>query len=393
MLEEVINKFLSSNKDDVNWIVKAAKQVANSSLTSHPSKFSHPEAKTTAIIANNSYNIDGYLRTGNVRHKLDEIDVMVDNGKNMRAYRFLLLQLPNGKNILENLDANDELLKAYFSKYSLNFEQVRSDFLLIKSAKLFNKTDNLVKQVYFPINSNSQEYHLLSLLTSSKILSELKRQIQGLSYSEDQQYKKDNKYPLTGYSKIYNLTKISFGGTQPQNISVLNKGHFSLLASVPPPLEIRNIKRPTRSFFKQCLYITKLFYDSFNQLHRLMKDKPNNDGTRKDILITIKSIVDQILLTAASIRSHYKAGWSLTDYYSNLPKDQQIWLDSIYQEDKELQHEWREEISMSIARWIINNYEEIMYKKSKKYFILADYELFKIHDIVMEVLNEDKENF
>ncbi len=54
-----------------NWLPDAAKRAGQLSLVSHPSKFSHPSAKTSPIIANNQRDVDGFLRTGNVDVELE----------------------------------------------------------------------------------------------------------------------------------------------------------------------------------------------------------------------------------------------------------------------------------------------------------------------------------
>ena len=53
------------------WLPDAAKRASQLSMVSHPSKFSHPSAKTSSIIARSNKAIDGYLRTGNIDYELD----------------------------------------------------------------------------------------------------------------------------------------------------------------------------------------------------------------------------------------------------------------------------------------------------------------------------------
>lgn len=391
MIAEIDN-FLEEKGRDISWIVEASKQVAKLSMTSHPSKLSHPEAKTTAIIANCLYKNDGYLRTGNVHFQLDELDV-TGNAAYMGAYKFLLLKLANGKSILENLEADYELLKVYFAKNLIDFESIKQNFLLIKSSNNINKTNPLVKQVYFPID-DSQEYHLLSILTSSKMLGEIKLRINNLRFSDEakeaKKCKEKEKYHPTGYADIYKLTKIGFGGSKPQNISFLNSksgGQFYLLSSIPPVLTKRSVRLPRTDFFAQCLY-RKDFNNSFELLHKLMQLDINNERIRTSITNIIRFIIDQILRAVNSIREQER-GWSQTPYYINLPKEQKVWLDSSNQQDGDLYPEWRDEISLRISSWIVLTYEKVIHKAYK----LGDEELLKIRNMVEEVLDKDKENF
>src|SRR5690606_40850715 len=48
------------------WLPDAAKRVAQLSMVSHPSKFSHPSAKTSSVIAQAKYKADGYWRSGQI---------------------------------------------------------------------------------------------------------------------------------------------------------------------------------------------------------------------------------------------------------------------------------------------------------------------------------------
>ena len=161
---------------------------------------------------------------------------------------------------------------------------------------------------------------------------------------------------------------------------------------MPPSLEKRKVQLPNIDFFTQCLY-SKNFQNSFSHLHKLMKCDINNIQKRRDIQSVIGSIIDKILLVAFTIRQ-YEAEWSNSDYYSNLPKNQRIWLDDIYHEQREEQEEWREEISQEIAIWILRSYEKLIHG----YYMLGDAELQKIQEsvieqIVFEAIKQEKEFF
>jgi CRISPR-associated protein Csy1 len=67
----------------------AAKRVTQLSMVSHPSKFSHPSAKTSSVIAKVEQSNDGYLRSGNVDYSLD----VFGNAAAMDVFKFLSLPL------------------------------------------------------------------------------------------------------------------------------------------------------------------------------------------------------------------------------------------------------------------------------------------------------------
>ena len=373
----------------VQWIPDAAKRAGKISIVSHPCKFSHPSAKTSNVITNAQGSNDGYLRSGNVNYQLDFV---CDTAAVMDVYKFLQVKLSNGKTILENLEYEDELIKHFFQTVYLNYEDLRNAFLSIKEIDVKSKTDRLVKQVYFPTEQIG--YHLLSILTPSGLLTEVKKRIDILRFSDDtkqaKESKRKNDYHPIGFADVYNLTVTLYGGTQPQNISVLNSqnaGRAYLLPSIPPLLEKIKIRLPNTDFFVECLYYKK-FKDSFINLHKLMKLEINNINIRNAIQNIICFIIDEILAIAFKIRQ-YDSGWSNNDYYSNLTKNQRIWLDDIHQKQRIEQKEWREEISQEVARWILKSYEKLIQNAN----MLGDEELKDLQKIAIEAIEQDKEFF
>lgn len=78
---------------------------------------------------------------------------------------------------------------------------------------------------------------------------------------EARQLKKKDEYSENGFDELFNLTRISYGGTKPQNISVLNSnsaGKVYLLPSLPPSLKKRDVRLPRYDFFKTAFGQTTL---------------------------------------------------------------------------------------------------------------------------------------
>ncbi len=370
------------------WLPDAAKRGSQLSMVSHPSKFSHPSAKTSNILVSAQLRGDGYLRSGNVGYQLD----VFGNAAAMDVYKFLMISLSNAKTVLESLEQDDEIVKSLLSGLSVDYEELKTNFLSIKAVDEQIKTDRLVKQVYFP--TGVLEYHLLSILTPSGLLTEVKQRIDDLRFSEKtkqaKEDKRKNNYNANGFADIYDLTVTAYGGTQPQNISVLNSqnaGRAYLLSSIPPSLEKRNVRLPKFDFFKQCLY-RKNFQESFKNLHKLMQLEINNINIRDAIHKIIGFIVDDVLSAAFKIRQ-YESGWSRSGVYLNLPLAQKIWLDDAYLEKRLEQNEWRDEVSQAIARWVLRTYKDLI----QGAFLLGDVEFQKINQLVTEAIEQDKEFF
>ena len=371
------------------WLPDAAKRVTQLSMVSHPSKFSHPSAKTSSVIAQAKQINDGYLRSGNVSYPLD----VFGNAAAMDVFKFLSLPLTEKLTVLDGFERQEESLKTLLVVSNLDFETLGTEFLKIKATDNSVKTDHLVKQVYFPIEQ--AEYHLLSILTPSGLITRLKQSIDTIRFSEETKQAKElrrkNEHHEIGYADIFDLTITAYGGTQPQNVSVLNSqnaGRAYLLSSCPPMLEKRAIRLPKTDFFAQCLY-RKNYQESFIQLHKFMQLDLNNDDIRTAIRNIIQFVIDQILVLASKTREYSTEGWSNQDYYASLPKLQRIWLDKIYQTEREEDHDWRDELSREIARWILRSYEKVISDAYK----LGTGEILDVKQSVEKSLQQAKEFF
>lgn len=371
------------------WLPDAAKRVTQLSMVSHPSKFSHPSAKTSSVIAQAKQINDGYLRSGNVSYPLD----VFGNAAAMDVFKFLSLPLTEKLTVLDGFERQEESLKTLLVGADLDFETLSTEFLKIKATDTSVKTDHLVKQVYFPIEQ--AEYHLLSVLTPSGLITRLKQSIDTIRFSEETKQAKElrrkNEHHEIGYADIFDLTITAYGGTQPQNVSVLNSqnaGRAYLLSSCPPMLEKRAIRLPKTDFFAQCLY-RKNYQESFIQLHKFMQLDLNNDDIRTAIRNIIQFVIDQILVLASKTREYSVEGWSNQDYYASLPKLQRIWLDKIYQTEREEDHDWRDELSREIARWILRSYEKVISDAYK----LGTGEILDVKQRVEKSLQQAKEFF
>jgi CRISPR-associated protein Csy1 len=346
------------------WLSNAAKRATQLSLVSHPSKFSHPSSKTSAIIASCTTKNDGFLRTGNIEVELD----VFGNAAALDVYQFLSLILVNDKTVLRNLEENTNYIKAQFTLNDLPFQEIRSNLLKIKKGNPdFYESSGNIKQVYFPVDD---DYHLLSLLTPSGLIFKLKERINTIKFSEQTKTARENKnknqYDDKGFDELYNLTVIGFGGTKPQNISVLNSKNFGqsyLLSSLPPILKNRTIHTPKNNFFKESINIWK-YKEQFNSFHSLIYMDYNNHNIRSSIRNLIEFIILRVIDIIWKIRS-LESGWSEDNKYDNLPIHQKIFLDNKYLEEREEIDEWLAQFTDNFSRWFLWSYGQIMGEKKK----------------------------
>lgn len=370
-----------------NWLPNAAKRAGQISISTHPCTFSHPSAKknkngeASSIVAKNKGSRDGFLRTGNVTVEPDALG----NAAALDVYKFLNLKMSDGQSLFEHIKQRSELASFLLKKGAKDSETLRADFLKMIKVDQSIISSSKIKQVYFPVDED--EYHLLSILTHSGHVFELKRRIDTLRFSEKvkeaRECKTNDKYHPEGYRDIFDITTIGYGGTKPQNISVLNLqngGKAHLLLSAPPALTTRDIRLPKDDFFTQVInpWQNK---DIFEALHRIFIKNINNIDIREERDNLIQEYVDSMIEKMWQLRIF------INSYQGQLPqslkKEQRIWLYPEFEQYRLEQDDWLEQIVLQMTVSIIHSYKKILEKKmSKRVVFLADAELTAFEAIV-----------
>lgn len=379
--QEVDDKFSLQN-----WLIDASNRASQLSITSHPAKFIHPNAKTTSIIADCQQKNDGLLRSGNVAVDLD----VFGNAAALDVEKFLRIKLEDNKTILQHLENNTDYIQQQFNIKDIDTNVIRTNFLKIKTSSLDQTSDKL-KQVYFPVDN---DYHLLSILNPSGIIYKLKQKINDIRFSNENKTMREapklpaEELPAEGKKEdVKNLTAIGYGGTKPQNISTLNNrngGESFLLSSMPPKLEKRKIQSPKTNFFDNCLW-ANLFQNEFKDFHQVLIWRKNN----RDIRDKRDDIVVGSIIKAQRIIDNIRnigIGWSNSTTYDDLDKWQKIWLDNKYQnirDDDKQNQQYLEKAQSSFANWFIGNYK---YKTIKDAKTLGSEDI----DHIKTVLSQEK---
>ena len=338
-----------------------AKRAKQLSISSHPGKFSHPDVKKEAssvIAPIDNRKADGFLRTGNV---IAELDVS-GNAAALDVHAFLNIKLSDNQTILTHLEKRIPTIKNQFTIPGHSFEKLKEGLLAVKKSGGI-PTDERIKQVYFPINDGS--YHLLSILSPSNLMFKLKERINLMRFSDEakiaREARKNNKYHQNGYSEVFNLCVIGFGGTKPQNISVLNsrnRGTSYLLLSRPPELESRSIQPPRINFFSNTLW-AKAYQDDFRELQQLLGGDSHTVHIRNKRDWIVKNIIWQIVDRVWMVR-RLDAGWSDSENYGSLPRYQKIWLDQQYRDNRAEETGWLQPVKGDLARWFLNTFQKLV---------------------------------
>ncbi|WP_337239026.1 type I-F CRISPR-associated protein Csy1 [Vibrio cholerae] len=367
-----------------NWLPDAAKRAGQISVASHPCTFSHPSARknkngyVSSIIAKNKPRIDGFLRSGNVSVEPDALG----NAAALDVYKFLSLEMSDQRSLLVHIEQESELARQLLDIPSCEYQALRDGFLKMVDSDQASVSSSKIKQVYFPIADG--EYHLLSLLTHSGHLFELRKRLDALRFGdavkEARECKKTNHFHPAGYQEIFGLTTIGFGGTKPQNISVLNNqnaGKAHLLASIPPELTPRDIRLSRTDFFKESFNAWQA-KEVLESLHRLFLTDYNNINLRDGRDYRIQQYVDLVIEKMWQVRLFLEAYSG--ELSSVLPLEQKIWLYPEFAEQRHQEDEWLDKIIRHIARGLINHYSRSKVITSP--ITLADQELLAIEKVV-----------
>lgn len=365
-----------------NWLIDASTRAKQLSLTSHPAKFVHPNAKASSIIVNAKKASDGLLRSGNIEVELD----VFGNAAALDVEKFLRVELQDGKTVLQHLDENSDDIKKQFETKNTNHEEIRNGFMQIKHSDL-EQTSEKLKQVYFPVEA---DYHLLSILNASGIIYKLKQRVNHLRFSEEnktlrEELKKAKPAEIDGrITELYDLTSVGYGGTKPQNISTINNqngGVSYLLNSMPPILEKRQTQPPKKDFFDDCLW-AGLFSRDFKQFHKVLSWRKNNKeirDMRDDIVLNSITKLKRLIENIREINT----GWSDSETYDGLVFWQKIWLDNKYaeiREDKDHNQDYLSKAQSHFALWFIGNYKHV----TKDNKLLGDDDSEQIKKILKE---------
>jgi len=366
------------------WLPNAAKRAGQISISTHPCTFSHPSSRknkngyASSIIASSQCSDDGYLRSGNVAVEADALG----NAAALDVYKFLTLKMEDGQALLSHIEQNSSLAQQLLNIKAESYNTLRDGFLAMTNGDVDSVTSSKIKQVYFPVDNG---YHQLSILSASGVMFELRKRIDTIRFSEETKTaracEKNNEIYDGGYKQLVNITTIGYGGTKPQNISVLNNkngGKVHLLSSEPPRLVKRDIHFPTVDFFTQVLSHYQC-RDLFYLLHDLFLGYKNDWNIRRERDEYYQTLIDRIIERMWLVRNVSEVQFNPDT--TQLNKTQKIWLCSANEEERDTADGWLDELCSEITRFIFNGYEKTLGKKA---FMFSDAEFKHIHKQVVK---------
>lgn len=336
------------------WLTDAARRAPQISLVSHALKYSHSDAKGTSLMLTPEEK--PYSRLSSHHLKAPKADV-VGNAAVLDVANLLLLEA-GGKRLLDFVAEGDSSPLDTLGDQAAVQGWVSGFKEALHSGDPASHT--LAKQSYFPVD-DSVGYHLLAPLSASSLHHAVYQRIQASRFSEAskaaREARKKSVFWESGTRDYPNLALQTFGGTKPQNVSLLNSqrgGKLYLLNSQPPEWQTQ-AKPPESSerFWQQYLWrIHKQIRGLKSFLEWVDQRNLNNIDIRYERARRVASMVDELHQFAASVQQ-LPSGWS-GGGESNISLHEACWLDpkrtdETFQYEREGK-EWCESVAKTFGR-------------------------------------------
>lgn len=343
------------------WLSDAAIRAKQISFATHPPKFTHSDAKGSSVYIADSKQAWPYLCTATLQ--APAIDV-VGNAAALDVAG--LLQLAVGGVTLANQLAQDDVSSLQpFAADEAQLAGWLQGFKLALSAKEL-RSHALAKQLYFPVVRNS--YHLISPLFSSALAQALHERISTSRYSDAvkavRKLKREEKFSEQSTVDYLDVAVQTYGGTKPQNISLLNSGRRgqAFLLSCRPPVWDKKAKPPAdkkdafwREYSWRTRRISRVFKEYLLSIKELDSTKPRRDRRAA----FVDDLIESLLQFAAEIQQlgeqeEFRC-WSAL---SQLSKAEQLWLDpwrgqwdDAFKADYAAK-DWQSDVANQFASWL-----------------------------------------
>lgn len=336
-----------------NWLDDAARRARQISLVTHAPKYTHSDAKGTGVMVTQANRQSDYLATSSLRDV--RIDV-VGNAAALDVANLLLLET-EGERLVDWLARGDPAPLQPFARDEAQLSEWLEGFGMALQSREPG-SHKLAKQLYFPVGDD--QYHLLGPLFSSSLTQALHERIDKARFSEEakvaRKARREGVYSVTATMEFPQLAVQSFGGTKPQNVSLLNSGRRgrAYLLNCRPPRWQQQQKAPGKDadFWRQ--YGWRVSY-SLKQLKRYLLSVVDKDSTlaiRQHRAELVAELVAELHQFAAVLKMQ-TAGWSAK---TELSEPFCHWLDPDNPEPEAMaareRNDWQDEIGEHFARWL-----------------------------------------
>lgn len=361
--------------DYATWLADAVARAHNLRVATHPIKFTHSSIKGATSIQFRSNHIPeiGEIGTHSLMAGYAE-DFAVTDAKQLDVCSFLSVEF-EGKRLLDWLRSGDKDFACALHHDADIAKAMMESFELVDRAAGSPVSNVLAKQVYWLHGSDASDdghYHLVQPMFSSSLEHVVHSEVRSASSSAiAARGTKKQKPSYEDHSTFPGLVRRTIGGSNPQNVSPLNKargGENYLFASLPPrwthtrARSLRNSDDVWNQFkhFGEVRKVLKALVD-------LLRSEPDPTmETRRRREAIEQEFGQQLAIFASSVHSRFTPGWT-RESSCDLHESEKLWLDpertglppreGHEAEDAEFadayeRGEWPDEIAGRFANWL-----------------------------------------
>ncbi|MGN8157451.1 type I-F CRISPR-associated protein Csy1 [Salinisphaera sp. SWV1] len=318
-----------------SWLEDAARRAGQLQVVTHSLKPIHPDAKGTNLYAPLEAERAEALLGSHVLGKDFDVDV-VGNAAALDVFKMLQLTY-DGSTFLERVKAGDTALQGAFSDNADDGKRWMDSFTAITEGSGVYASHTRGKQLYWLTGeqpTDDAEFRLLAPLYATSLAHRVFETINDDRFSDTakaaRKARYDDKPFETGYCDYPGLAVQHLGGSNTQNVSMLNaarRGTNYLLSSQPPTWRSQNVRPPLhmRSAFRLFGFRSEV-RRVVRELRRLFGADPRplmDVRDRRDELT--EALIDELLVFSVEIQN-LAPGWSV-EPECRLDPEQQYWLD------------------------------------------------------------------
>ena len=315
-LSSAIDDYISARQEakpdkwpsKADWLDDAARRAKQITLVTHAPKFTHGDARGIGARVERQETI-GYLATASL--KAPVIDV-IGNAAALDVANLLLLEA-GGKRLVDLIQDNDTTSLAAFTNDKVQLE-TWCDGLSQALAGGVVTTHTLAKQTYFPVDEG---YHLLSPLFASSLCHALYQRIDQSRFGDEakvaREARRKNEFSDLAIVDFPHLAEQHFGGTKPQNVSLLNSkryGRAYLLSCQPPAWQDRlTAPESQEHFWIRYEYRVAATLGELSRFLKSVVQADNNAAIKQRRAGLVDDLMGALLHYGAELRT-LPAGWS-----------------------------------------------------------------------------------
>lgn len=291
-----------------DWLDDAAKRAKQITLVTHAPKFTHGDARGIGARVEGQEG-EGFLSTASLT--TPAIDV-IGNAAALDVANLLLLEA-DGKRLVDQIQDGDASSLAVFTKDKVQLE-TWCDGLSQALVGSTLTTHTLAKQTYFPVDEG---YHLLSPLFASSLCHALYQRIDQSRFGDEakaaREARRKNECSDLSVVDFPHLAEQHFGGTKPQNVSLLNSKRYgrAYLLSCQPPTWQDRLTAPENQehFWKRYEHRVAATLGELNRFLKSVEQADNNDAIKQRRADLVDDLVGALLNYGAELRT-LPSGWS-----------------------------------------------------------------------------------